>query len=91
MVGSIAVYFLPSMIGRKKANRGAIFALSLFLGWTLVGWVVAWALTVEEPRRTVVEVYNQPVRNVSCQRCGGALNPGAQFCPGCGVPISATL
>ena len=41
------VYFLPAFIGRNKRNATAISVLNLFLGWTLVGWVVAlvWALT----------------------------------------------
>ena len=40
-------YFLPTMIGWKKKNRTAIFALNLFLGWTLLGWVLClvWSLT----------------------------------------------
>lgn len=43
----LTTYFLPSLMGRKKRNAKAIFALNLFLGWTLVGWVVSlvWALT----------------------------------------------
>jgi hypothetical protein len=34
----------------KRANTGAIFALNLFLGWSLIGWVIAlvWALKDEE-------------------------------------------
>jgi ABC-type sugar transport system permease subunit len=44
-------YFLPFAIAfnKKRANTGAIFALNLFLGWTLIGWVVAlvWALKEE--------------------------------------------
>lgn len=38
-------YFLPTIVGRKKKNAGAIFVLNLFLGWTLIGWVIAltWA------------------------------------------------
>jgi hypothetical protein len=41
------VYFLPAIIGRHKANAVAIFALNLFLGWTLIGWILAlvWACT----------------------------------------------
>lgn len=44
---SIFVYFLPTIIGRHKANAMAIFMLNLFLGWTLLGWVAAliWACT----------------------------------------------
>jgi hypothetical protein len=32
---------------RKHNNESAILALNLFLGWTLLGWVIAlvWALT----------------------------------------------
>ena len=45
-------YFLPFAIAfnRKRANSGAIFALNLFLGWSLIGWVVAlvWALKEEQ-------------------------------------------
>jgi Superinfection immunity protein len=43
------MYFLPAIVGRKKQNAGAIFALNFFLGWTVIGWVVSlvWALTVD--------------------------------------------
>jgi len=45
-------YFLPFAIAfnRKRANTGAIFALNLFLGWSLIGWVIAlvWALKEEK-------------------------------------------
>jgi ABC-type sugar transport system permease subunit len=44
-------YFLPFAIAfnKKRVNTGAIFALNLFLGWSLIGWVVAlvWALKEE--------------------------------------------
>jgi len=42
-------YFLPSFVGRQKRNAIAIFILNLFLGWTLLGWVLAlvWACTRE--------------------------------------------
>lgn len=45
------LYFLPSFVARKKQkkNTGSIFVLNLFLGWTLVGWVIAlaWAMANE--------------------------------------------
>jgi len=45
----LAVYFLPSLVAieQRKQNGTAIFVLNLFLGWTLLGWVVAlvWAVT----------------------------------------------
>lgn len=49
----LLIYFLPAMMGGRKRNAGAIFVLNLFLGWTLVGWVVAlvWACTKDEITR----------------------------------------
>jgi hypothetical protein len=48
---SIAIYFIPTLVAmsRHKRNAGAIFALNLFLGWTLLGWVGAlvWALLAD--------------------------------------------
>ena len=46
------LYFLPFAIAfnKKRANSGAIFAINLFLGWSLIGWVVAlvWAMKDEQ-------------------------------------------
>lgn len=41
-----SVYFLPTLIasGRGVRNTGSVVVLNLFLGWTLVGWVVALAM-----------------------------------------------
>ena len=46
------LYFLPTVLGWSKRDRASIFVVNLFLGWTLVGWVVAlaWALKHEAPR-----------------------------------------
>jgi len=45
-------YFLPSIVAlaRSKRNTLSIFLLNFFLGWTLVGWVVAlmWAVKVDD-------------------------------------------
>ncbi len=36
------LYLLPAIVGfiRKKRNKWAIFLLDLFLGWTIIGWIV---------------------------------------------------
>lgn len=41
-------YFLPWMIAalRGKSNAWAIFWLNLMLGWTVLGWIAAFALAV---------------------------------------------
>ena len=45
----LALYFLPTIIAlvTKKRNALAIFVLNFFLGWSLIGWVVAlvWSVT----------------------------------------------
>lgn len=44
-------YFVPTIVAyaRQKRNAGAILALNIFLGWTVIGWVVAlvWALKTD--------------------------------------------
>ena len=42
----VVIYFLPTLIASSRGvrNTGSIVVLNLFLGWTLVGWVVALAL-----------------------------------------------
>ena len=43
----MAIHFLPTIVAASRSvrNLGWIFVINLFLGWTVVGWVVAliWA------------------------------------------------
>jgi hypothetical protein len=41
-----AIYFIPLLVAvmRKVPNAGSVFVINLFLGWTLVGWVVSLAM-----------------------------------------------
>jgi hypothetical protein len=45
---ALGIYFLPTGIACNRAHPhvGAIFALNILLGWTLIGWAGAlvWAL-----------------------------------------------
>jgi len=47
----VGLYSLPAIIAaaRHKRNAMSIFCLNLFLGWTIIGWVVAlvWAVAAE--------------------------------------------
>lgn len=45
------LYFLPSILGRKKRNAAAIVWLNILGGWTGLGWLVAlvWAVSKETP------------------------------------------
>jgi len=48
-----AMYFLPSIIALARSKRDllAIFLLNLFLGWSVIGWIVAlvWAAKHDAP------------------------------------------
>jgi hypothetical protein len=54
------MYFLPSLIAlaRDKRDKLSIFLLNFFLGWSVIGWVVAliWAVKTDP----VVLVRYQP-------------------------------
>ena len=43
------LYFIPSINAymKKKRNKGAVLTLNFFLGWTVIGWIVAliWSST----------------------------------------------
>ena len=47
------MYFLPSIIAlaRSKRDITAILLLNVFLGWTMIGWIVAliWAVKTDVP------------------------------------------
>jgi hypothetical protein len=42
----IGLYFVPTIVGaiRKVPNIGSVIVINIFLGFTLVGWVVALAM-----------------------------------------------
>ena len=48
-VVGFCLYFLPAIVAIRsgKKNQGAILILNLFLGWTVLGWVIAlvWAVS----------------------------------------------
>jgi len=49
------VYFLPTIVAasRQHQNGLPIFVVNLFLGWSLIGWVIAlaWSLTAVTVQR----------------------------------------
>ncbi len=54
----LTIYFAPTGVAlcRNRLNTSSVFMLNLFLGWTLVAWVVAlcWAFSSD-----AVDVYNK--------------------------------
>jgi hypothetical protein len=56
------LYFLPTIVAfnRNRHNKGAIFVLNLFLGWTVLGWVVSMVWAVSSSQSPVIVVQQQP-------------------------------
>ena len=52
----LTLYFVPSIIAaaRRHHQGGAILTVNLFLGWTLLGWVVAlvWSVSAVDQKST---------------------------------------
>ncbi len=90
-----ALYFLPAIIGRNKRNHTSILLFNLFLGWTLVGWVIAlvWAVTQDAP----ATVYVAPAAPVAalpavlyCSGCGSGVGVQDVFCRSCGRRVKTS-
>jgi Superinfection immunity protein len=64
------LYFVPSLVARSRStpNLGSVVVVNLFLGWTVIGWVVALAMASRSVPATAA-VSPGPVLP-PCQRCG---------------------
>ena len=71
LILGLALYFAPAIVATRKRHpqETAITTLNLFLGWTLIGWVVAlvWAVSKSTPRPVIVQTVAaaEPERRVS--------------------------
>jgi len=83
----LAVYFIPAVVGYKKKNAIGILLLNLFLGWTIVGWVVALVWAVSSPEELTGWIY-------TCHQCRykQTLNERVKLfvCPQCHHETSVT-
>ncbi|WP_239331076.1 superinfection immunity protein [Frankia sp. CiP3] len=85
VVFGIAFYFIPTIIAVvRKRQVASVFVINLFLGWTLVGWVVAIALAVSSGG-TPVQV------NVNQSAPGGYMPPGGWQDPNAYPPAQQQL
>ena len=50
------IYFIPALVAlvRNHHNKLAICLLNVFLGWTLIGWIVALVWSAMKPVTTTV-------------------------------------
>lgn len=63
LILGIALYLLPTIIAWNKKHAGGVVVLNIFLGWTIIGWIVAlvWAASLSE---------NVSSYNYRCPKCG---------------------
>jgi hypothetical protein len=83
------LYFLPAIIGRHKRDHTSILLLNLFLGWTLIGWVIAliWAVSQDAPAPVYIAPFATLPAVLFCPTCGNGLGPQDVFCRNCGKRI----
>ena len=77
------IYFMPTLNAyhRKHPNFNSILLLNLFLGWTLIGWVVSIAWSVSsiapiEPIRVIPEPETSEDKYQKIERLGGLKEKG---------------
>ncbi len=58
----LGIYFLPTIVAgfRKHHNMGPLVVVNVFLGWTLVGWVVALAMAFSKPPSVTIQQQAPP-------------------------------
>ena len=81
----LAFYFIPTIIGyvNDQPNAQSIAVVNIFLGWTIIGWVVAlaWAFAAHEKVQATV----------ACPMCAEPILPQAVRCKHCAADVSATV
>ena len=87
VIAGAGLYLLPSLIAGKKPNANTVFVVNIFFGWTVVGWVIALAMAVSNPKQTVVSVPSVHVQQRTgrtCPFCAEDIQPAAIVCKHCG-------
>jgi hypothetical protein len=84
---AILLYFIPAILGRDKRDATGIFLLNLFLGWTVIGWIIALIWAVSAERCVPVHLVPVPAGVRYCCQCGTIVYPSAHFCTTCGRTV----
>lgn len=82
IVIGLSFYFLPSMIALSQHHpqSGSIVVINFFLGWSLIGWVVALAMAASSP--------SAQIGAWRCPYCAEAVQPAAIVCRHCGRDLA---
>jgi len=91
---SAALYALPTLEAwlRKHRNLSSIAAINILLGWTFLGWVVAyvWSLVKKDDSKKLVIASPDPSdeQKVRCPYCAEEVLAAAIKCKHCGSDIN---
>lgn len=87
----VLLYFLPALNGysRKHNSGDSILLLNLFLGWTILGWLVAliWSASGNTRGATVANDAPTPATHVRCPECRELVIHDARKCKHCGCAL----
>lgn len=62
VLAALVMYWLPTIIAaiRHVPHIGSVAVVDAFLGWTVIGWVVALSMACRSRRTEVVPMVQQP-------------------------------
>lgn len=72
-----ALYFFPTLVAMNRGveNKAPTFIVNLFLGWTVIGWVIALAMGAGAKTKTKVRVGEREVDLFASRIDSGAMQP----------------
>ena len=84
-----AIYFIPTInaYSRKHRSAAGIFLLNLFLGWTLLGWIIALVWSATGDVKTADPAVPSPATHVLCPECRELVLRDARKCKHCGCAL----
>lgn len=91
------LYFMPTIEAnlRNKKNIQSIALVNIFLGWTLVGWIIAliWAINEDAPAASPL-AQGHPIESTStriCPHCAETVKAEAKICKHCRCELTPTV